>query len=344
MTTTTLLPAVDLGMREVEALLLHAVHGFPHGLADACGRVAFAGGKRLRARLVVQAAATAGGTYDEGAVHRCAAAVELLHCATLVHDDLMDGALTRRGVPTINALEGPAMSVLAGDGLIGAASRMATGVSQQAGLVLAETLEWLCRGQALEEHFRFDPSVTETDVLGLIEGKTGSLLSAACSLGAEAGGASESARRAYGEFGMAFGICLQLIDDTLDLVSTESLYGKPVAGDFLSGRVTMPAVTALQEQPALRSLLRPGLTPADQQRALRLLRGATGVVSTIRQAYALAAQAHVRIAGLGNGASAMGRFAAMPRNYCARQLHIHVAPAYRHVLSCADAGLDPVMR
>ncbi|MBA2388997.1 MAG: polyprenyl synthetase family protein [Geodermatophilaceae bacterium] len=317
----------------IDGRLSSVLDGLPDGLQAACRRIVFAGGKRSRAGLVAATAAAAGEEFDRADLEGCAAAIELLHCATLVHDDLIDAATTRRGAPTINAREGTTMAVLAGDALIGAAARLAIQVSREAGLILAEALQSLCAGQAMEEFFRFDPSLTEPDALAVVEGKTASLLQAACLLGVSVGGGSEALREALARYGTAFGMALQLVDDVLDLTSTEVLFGKPVAVDFVSGTLTLPALAALPDQPRLRALFRPGLSAGDQRSALRLLRCGPGVAWTVQRAEAYAAEARHSLNMLPDGTLGFAELADRPSRYVARQLQELVHPTHRHLLA-----------
>ena len=157
-----------------------------------------------------------------------ATAVELLHWATLVHDDVIDGARSRHGQPTVNAREGVGQAIVTGDLLIGAAFELGCRVGTDTVRCLAQTLADLCVGQTREDSHRFDPGVDEDDVLAVASGKTGSLLAAAARIGGHCAAVDAPVLDALSEFGMAFGISLQLLDDVLDLVSSVELLGKPV--------------------------------------------------------------------------------------------------------------------
>lgn len=329
MTSTRSRPAAV----DVDAGLHRAVDGLSVGLREPCRRVLLSGGKRSRAGLVIAAASAIGRDVDGADIERAAVAIELLHGATLVHDDLIDGARTRRGVSTVNAAEGTAVAVLVGDALIGAATALATRVSREAGLILSETLQALCTGQALEEYFRYDPTVREADVLSVAEGKTAALVQAACQLGAEVGGASSTCSAALGRYGHEFGMALQLVDDVLDLTSSVELSGKPVGVDFASGTVTLPALTALREQPSLHGLCRPGLSANQQERALGLLRSGSGVSRTVRLALTYAVGAETALVGIDNGDLESDSLAARPARYVREQLAGLVCPQYRYLLA-----------
>ncbi len=289
------------GVPGLDEVLAGALDGVPASLRDPCRRVALAGGKRLRAGLVLAvsndssaAAVTAAGESPAATV-TAAAAVELLHLATLVHDDLLDDAPVRRGVPTINAKEGAATALLAGDLLIGLSGRLASSVDPHVRALLDEALVDLCAGQALEADHRYDAGVTAETALRTATLKTGTLLGVACEIGGHLGGAADTAAlRAYG---LDFGTVLQLVDDLLDLLSDEPTYGKPTGADFPAGTVTLPAVHGLAACPDLRSLLRPGLAPADRRRAGDLLRAGPGIAATVDAVHALIGRAAGRLPG-----------------------------------------------
>ncbi|MEV4704407.1 polyprenyl synthetase family protein [Actinoplanes sp. NPDC049316] len=307
-------------MAAVERTLAGAFDDLPGPLAGPCRRLALAGGKRLRASLVLTVAGGAAAAVP------AAAAVELLHLATLVHDDLLDDAPERRGVPTVHAAEGPATAILAGDVLIGLAGRYAARAGSEASELMGDALVDLCAGQALEAAHRHDPGVTVTTALRIAELKTGTLIATACELGAVAGGGSRDGLRAYG---LAFGLVLQLLDDLLDLLTDDETYGKPTAADFAAGTVTLPAVHALAAEPRLRELLRPGLTPDERDAATDLLRRGPGIAATLRTIDGLVEQS----------ARFRPELADLPRAYAERQLRL-ISPRHRGLLP----GRNPAPR
>jgi geranylgeranyl pyrophosphate synthase len=324
---------------DVEAALIAELDRLPAPLAGPCRRVGAAGGKRLRPRLVLAAAAATGRAGGRRLVD-AAVTVELLHLATLVHDDLLDDAASRRGVPTINAVEGPATALLAGDLLIGAAGRLAASVGAEAAGLVQQALMDLATGQAVEELSRYDAGVTREQALEVAAGKTGTLLRTACQLGALASpDVSADLLEALGDFGMAFGTCLQLLDDVLDLVSSSALYGKPTGVDFASGTVSLPAVAALERSEELRNLLRPGLTELERQQALTLLRAGGGVAEALHCAFDHAGRAQRTLTGVQDAGEpqAIARLAPMPWDLITGQLAL-VLPRHQHLLGLS-AGL-----
>jgi geranylgeranyl pyrophosphate synthase len=212
-------------------------------LGPASLRVASTGGKRLRPLLAI-VAAELGGVFDERVV-AAAASVELVQVGSLVHDDILDRAATRRGRPTINALEGVDHAVLAGDYILARAAELAASVSREAAAQIAAALGALCEGQALEMRDTFDAGRSVEAHLRSVRGKTAALFSCACQLGAGCGGVSERNAEALAAYGEAFGMGFQVLDDVLDLIGDADRLGKPTALDVASGVYTLPVLAAL---------------------------------------------------------------------------------------------------
>lgn len=215
----------------------------PAAIAEACRRVIDAGGRRLRPELVIRCA-DAGPAGSARAV-TAAAAVELLHSASLVHDDLLDDADTRRGVTAIHRREGRGAAVLAGDALIALSWRAIAACGPVGAADLGSALLAMCDGQCREDELRFRQDASPSDVLQVASRKTGELLAAACRIGARLGGCTDHQVTALGEFGQALGVQLQVLDDVLDIVSDDTALGKPTGCDFRAGIVTLPTVFGL---------------------------------------------------------------------------------------------------
>lgn len=298
-------------------------------LLSPASRIVHAPGKLLRPALALTVAGCP--TAPTRAAVSAAAAVELLHCATLVHDDLIDGASTRRGVPTVNAVEGVGTAVVTGDLLIAAAHSAAAAIDASAGAVVIETLAQLCVGQALEDQHRFDATIRAEDALAVARGKTGSLLRAACLLGAHASGAPAAVHEAIGEYGSAFGVAMQLVDDLLDLLSTSVLLGKPVGSDFAAGTMTLPVLLAVQQDAELAVLLRPALPELDRRRAAVILRSSPAIGSALAAARDNGTAASRALEAAGDGIDPASRAALRewPRRYVRSLLPSRVAPELR---------------
>jgi geranylgeranyl pyrophosphate synthase len=221
-------------------------HGAP--LAEHAGTTIAAGGKRLRPLLVFLAADAEEG---EGLV-RAAAAVELVHSATLVHDDVLDAAALRRGVPTVVATAGRGAATATGDLLFARAfAELAANGRADEIQVLSEASSALAEGELLQRADAWNAEVSLERYLRRCELKTARLFEAACRLGAlEAGGASDE----LGAFGRRIGLAFQLLDDVLDVSGPVERTGKPRGTDLLDGTVTLPFILARERDAGLAAL------------------------------------------------------------------------------------------
>lgn len=227
----------------VDARIRAALATDDDGYEAALLRVAGSGGKRLRPALTI-ACAELLGTWDERVVD-AAAAVELVQVGSLVHDDILDGAATRRGTPTINAVEGPTPALVAGDLLLARAGQLASDVGADAAALVAATVAELCVGQFLELGDAYDLDRTVDRHLRSVRGKTAALFECACRLGAICAGAPAAVADALGRYGDAFGMAFQVLDDVLDVVGDPAALGKPVGVDVDAGVYTLPVLHAL---------------------------------------------------------------------------------------------------
>lgn len=287
-------PAVDAKtqLRRVESRL-RAVATTPNALL---GEIALHGieadGKRLRPALVLSAAMAVGG--HEAVTERvvdAATAVELLHLASLYHDDVLDSAPTRRGRPSVNALWGNHAAVLGGDVLLSHAYRVAADLGTAELRRLAHTLAALCAGQVAESSAQFDAARDIAHYYASIRGKTATLLATSCWLGASTAGASTSTADALACFGMELGIAFQVVDDVLDLYGHSHAIGKPAGSDLREGVFTLPVLMTLQRDPALQDLLVKGIDANGVDEVARRVRA----VGADRRAVALALD-HLQIA------------------------------------------------
>src|SRR5277367_768950 len=203
------------------------------------------GGKRLRPILVLLSSQLVGGVSD-GTI-RMAAVVEMIHAATLVHDDVIDIAKTRRGRPSSNTIWGNHTCVLAGDWLYMQAFQLAL---RERNFHLLDLLigltQMMVEGELLQLERIGKIDISEADYMQLIDRKTASLFSACARLGAIMGGADETAEARLGEFAWNLGIAFQLEDDVLDFTAHEAVLGKPVGNDLREGKVTLPLIYALE--------------------------------------------------------------------------------------------------
>jgi octaprenyl-diphosphate synthase len=213
------------------------------------------GGKRLRPILVLLCGRLFGES-NPGLI-RMAAVVEMIHTATLVHDDVIDMAKTRRGRPSINIVWGNHTSVLAGDWLYMQAFQVALRERNFPILdLLINLTQMMVEGELLQLDRIGKIGVTEADYMELIDRKTASLFSACARLGALSQGARESEEARLGEYAWNLGIAFQLIDDVLDFTSREKILGKPVGNDLREGKVTLPLIYSLETaEPEERKLV-----------------------------------------------------------------------------------------
>ncbi len=203
------------------------------------------GGKRLRPALLLLCNRLFGPSTV--CARRLAAVVEMIHTATLVHDDVIDVAKTRRGRPSSNMVWGNHVSVLAGDWLYMQAFQLALRERNFHILdVLIALTQMMVEGELLQLDRLHKIEVTEADYMELVDRKTAGLFSACASLGATAANASETQESNLREFAWNLGMAFQLVDDILDFTSTEKILGKPAGNDLREGKVTLPVIYALE--------------------------------------------------------------------------------------------------
>jgi heptaprenyl diphosphate synthase len=275
------LPALASDLQRVETRLRDAVAAEDRFLGDVAGHVLAAGGKRLRPALTLAAAYAAQGAGNASAPEVVAggASVELVHLGSLYHDDVIDEAETRRGVPSVNARWSNIVAILAGDYLLAQASVLAASLGADVAALLATTIGELCRGEVLELQHLFDADRSEESYFSAVEGKTASLMATSCRIGAMVSGVSADSLDALTQFGHHLGMCFQIVDDVLDVTSTEAELGKPTGNDVHEGVYTLPVIYALKVSDELRSLLGRKLEWPEVEKAVSLI-AAPDVIET----------------------------------------------------------------
>jgi len=239
---------VAAGLAAVEERLERTVSALPGRLGEAAGSTLAAGGKRLRPLLVLLSARNTGPL--DGPVLRAATAVELVHMATLVHDDVLDQADLRRGLPTVACSYGDQMAVSTGNFLLAQAfGELADTGDASAVTDLSEVAWGLSEGERLQAGDAFRLTVTVDDYLRRCRLKTADLFAVACRLGAQLSGLGDENVTALGAFGDSLGLSFQILDDILDLTGDEAVTGKRRGTDLRDGTVTLPIVLALEAQP-----------------------------------------------------------------------------------------------
>jgi heptaprenyl diphosphate synthase/octaprenyl-diphosphate synthase len=251
-------------------------------LSQPARHILTAGGKRLRAALAFLAARPAGGPVPESAIY-AAAAVELIHAASLVHDDLIDQSPHRRGRPTIHEKWHHDVALLAGDYLFALAARSITLAGSVAVMDhISAAAAAVCEGEITNVD-EIEPLADALESYAFKIGhKTAALFEAAGKVGAVCGGADEGTIAALGRFGRAVGMAFQIVDDVLDYVGEEEKLGKPAGGDLRRGLITLPLIYAVAyDDPAgflRRTVDRFGdtLAPEEFARALRQVQASSG--------------------------------------------------------------------
>lgn len=201
-------------------------------------------GKRIRPALAFLAGGATGEIRDDH--HKLAVILELIHVATLVHDDIIDGAEIRRQAPTANAKWGNALSVLLGDCLFSHALMLSTEFEDSViGRKVAISANEVCSGEIIQTQRRFDLLLTKEDYFDIIRKKTAALFAAAMELGARLNRQSEEVCNSLRDFGLHIGTAYQIYDDCIDLIGEEKEYGKTLRTDLNKGKLTLPILNLL---------------------------------------------------------------------------------------------------
>jgi octaprenyl-diphosphate synthase len=240
-------------LTDVEALVLAHLSLGVAPATDSAQHLFAAGGKRVRPMALLLSAACFGPI--DGRARGLAAAAELVHMATLLHDDVIDDGDQRRGRPTSRRVWGNAVSVLAGDLLLVEALRLASAAHAETWAEMLETLRRLVDGEVVQLRGRLAVSLDEGTYFDIVRGKTASLFEWALRAGARSGGANQSAVDALGSFGAHLGVAFQLVDDVLDYDGDPADTGKSMLADLLEGNVTLPLLRAAATDPELPSLV-----------------------------------------------------------------------------------------
>ena len=274
------MPRVRASLDRLEPMLYRAV---TKAASPAVQRVGLhliqAGGKRLRPMMLLLAGDAAGG--DANSMVDLAAVVELLHVASLHHDDIMDEAPLRRGLPSANALWGNRISAMAGSYLVTRAMELLAQRGSTFLEVANDAVGRLWRGQMHELEGVYHLDRTEQAYLAAIADKTAALYELPCALGALAAGARPDAARALSSFGHNTGMAFQVVDDLLDLLGTQIKLGKLAGADMRAGVYTLPVIRAMADHrvgPRLRALLAPqAIDNVSLEQAVQLVRESCGL-------------------------------------------------------------------
>ena len=252
---------VRADLERVEASILEQARAFDPGVEGYVSYVCKTSGNRIRPALAVLSGGATGGTHEGHT--RLSVILELVHIASLVHDDIMDGADIRRQVPTAVAKWGSSLSVLLGDSLFAYALELATEFDDtHVCRTIAKASRDVCSGEILQTQRRFDLNLSIADYLKMIEMKTAALFAAASELGARLNNQPESIQHSLRDYGLKLGTAYQIYDDCLDLVGDEKTVGKTLRTDLARGKLTLPilylleSATEAQKQKLSRMLLK----------------------------------------------------------------------------------------
>jgi geranylgeranyl pyrophosphate synthase len=247
LTTTTFFTPVQESLKLVEKRMRSQSDGHHPDLGAALGHLLSSGGKRIRPAVALLTGGMLGADPDR--LITLAAAIELLHTATLVHDDLIDGALLRRGIPTLNARWTPAATVLAGDFVFARAAKLASETdSVEVMRLFAETLSTIVNGE-ITQMFSTRAITRREEYYERIYAKTASMFVLATSAAAVLSPVGEDAAEAVRIFGYEIGMAFQIVDDVLDFTGEQAEVGKPVASDLRQGLITLPTIIYMENNP-----------------------------------------------------------------------------------------------
>jgi octaprenyl-diphosphate synthase len=271
-------------MKEIETIIRKNTPDVQAPL-DSMLRLSLSGGKRLRPALVV----LIGRLFKSGRrkMHILAAAVEVLHSATLIHDDLVDNSSLRRGRRTLNATWPPGATVLAGDYLLARSVSLIAGLNEPRLLgILADALHNMSKGEITYHYSRRGKN--ERDVyFRSIEAKTAALFAAAAQMAGVLAGRTKREIDALGVFGREFGIAYQIVDDILDITEAESRLGKPAGSDLVQGTITLPVICYSErheDDKVINRIVSGKRTPGDIKTAIGLIRKSGAIEDALQEA------------------------------------------------------------
>lgn len=269
-------------LEQLEEQLIEAVSSPEDDLVTEVGtHLVTSGGKRIRPALCLLAA-HGGASFSLARTLPLATALELIHTASLVHDDVIDKADTRRGAPTANAKWDNKIAILAGDYIFARAFRLVAENSYGDHVAnrLAQLVGNLSVGEIIQDKQMYKAERDEKDYYDRIQKKTADFLEICCELGALVGGMEPQEAKCLAEYGHCIGMAFQITDDLLDILETSEQIGKPAGNDIRQGIVTLPVLRALSVSPAHDELLAivtdPGMTDEMAARALAIVRATDG--------------------------------------------------------------------
>mgnify|MGYP001772765090 CR=1 FL=1 len=240
-------------LKKLEELLRQEVHSAIREILEVSNYILSAGGKRIRPLLLMILSKREGKVPDEAILAGCA--IEYIHTATLLHDDVVDDSKMRRGKPTANTIWNNQLCVLVGDFLFAKSfSIMTNFLSQDALKVVSRACISLAEGEILQLIRSYDVDTTIEDYYRIIYGKTAALFEASCQVGAMVSNKSDPEK--FGDFGREIGLAFQIKDDLLDLIGNPDKTGKPIGNDLKEGKITLPLLLLKEKNPEYKKLIR----------------------------------------------------------------------------------------
>lgn len=286
-------------LANVESSLLHLPDIQPPALREAVERIVASGGKRIRPVITLLIAGMLGEPENPRAID-LASAVEMLHTATLVHDDLIDGSLVRRGAATLNAAWTPAATVLTGDYLFAVAANLAARTdSVRVMSIFADTLGVIVAGELQQQFTDFALRATRDDYYRRIYNKTASMFVLAATATGVISNATEAQIAALHDFGRDIGIAFQVMDDVLDFTGEQVRVGKPVGSDLRRGLITLPTICYIEAHgnDGMECALRGECDSQTYDRIVEQIRASNAIECSLGEAEATAARAKRALQG-----------------------------------------------
>lgn len=273
-------------LTDVESLLYRTVESDNVKLSQSAQQLLKAGGKRIRPLFALMCSKFGNheGTNRER-IHSVAAALEMIHMASLVHDDVIDDAAMRRGEPTVRSVYGDRAAMYTGDFLFAKAIRLLSDIDDfRVHREMADAMVRVCEGEIDQIRDFYNWSQNVRNYLRRVERKTALLISISCSLGARAANCDDDVVRRLRRFGYYTGMAFQITDDLLDLEGDEAVVGKPVGGDLQQGNLTLPTLYAAQGEHGaeLREMVRKDMPQATLSKAVRIIKD-TDALSVAKQ-------------------------------------------------------------
>lgn len=238
--------SVKLSIVDVERVLKHEVSSEVTAVQGSSDQTLIGGGKRLRPSLAIISARATGNSFDSTAIAHVGAALEMIHMATLIHDDVIDGADTRRGHPTASAIYGNTAAILSGDVLLAKAMSLLARYSDIHIIeMVSKAVVEMAEGEVRELECRGNIELTEEEHMRVLRMKTAAFIECCCRVGCRMAGGTKEQEDGLGVYGHHLGLAFQVVDDMLDFRGSTAKTGKPVATDFREGQATLPLIYLL---------------------------------------------------------------------------------------------------